>query len=156
MSTLVSDSPVFNSGSLVPAVTYLLIIAVLSGFALVSTGESPSPVLGMAWGVFLIVVGLTALTVESVSPRALLPPLRSVGPVLAALVSLWALYNLVVYGLALIGVSGFDIAASRVLVHPLPYLAALGSSFLFTAIPEELALLKSYRSNICLAGIAVR
>jgi len=87
MSPVVSDSPAFNSGSLVPVGTYLVIIAALSGFALVSTGESPSPVLGMAWGVFLVAVGLTALAVEGVSPRALLPPLRSFGLVLVALVS---------------------------------------------------------------------
>lgn len=80
MSRVVSNAPVFESGSLVPAVTYLLIIVVLSGFALVSTGSSPSPVLGMAWGAFLIVVGLTALTVESVSFRSLLPPVRSFVP----------------------------------------------------------------------------
>lgn len=138
MSRVVSDSPVFESGHLVPIVTYLLILGVLSGLTLISTGESPSPILGMAWGVFLILVGFAALTVEGVSPRSLLPPTRSLVPVLGVLITFWALYNLVAYGLALFGVSGFDIASSRVVAHPLPYLAALGSSLVFTAIPEEL------------------
>ena len=138
MSRVVSDSPVFESGHLVPVVTYLLILGVLSGLTLISTGESPSPILGMAWGVFLILVGLAALTVEGLSPRTHLPSTRSLVPVLGVLITFWALYNLVAYGLALSGATGFDIASSRVVAHPLPYLAALGSSLVFTAIPEEL------------------
>ena len=147
MSRVVSDSPVFESGLLVPVVTYLLILGVLSGLALISTGESPSPILGIAWGVFLILVGLAALTVEGVSPRTLLPSTRSLVPVLGVLITFWTLYNLIAYGLALSGVTGFDIASSRVVAHPLPYLAALGSSLVFTAIPEELVFRAYFQSK---------
>ncbi|MFC6865075.1 type II CAAX prenyl endopeptidase Rce1 family protein [Halomicroarcula sp. GCM10025817] len=142
-----SDSPVFERGPLVPIVTYLLIIVVLSGFALVATGASPSPILGMAWGVFLIVAGLGALTVEGVSPRSLFPSTRSLVPVLGVLITFWALYNLVAYSLAHFGVSGFDIVASRVVAHPLPYLAALGSALVFTAIPEEVVFRGYFQSK---------
>jgi membrane protease YdiL (CAAX protease family) len=147
MSNMPSDSPVFESESLVPVVTYLLILVVLSGLTLISTGESPSPLLGMAWGVFLILVGLAALTVEGVSPRSLLPPTRSLVPVLGVLITFWALYNLLAYGLALFGVSGFDIASSRVVAHPFLYLAALGSSLVFTAIPEEFVFRAYFQSK---------
>jgi membrane protease YdiL (CAAX protease family) len=142
-----SDSPVFESGHLVPVVTYLLILGVLSGLTLIATGESPSPILGMAWGVFLILVGLAALTVEGVSPRPVLPPTRSLVPVVGVLITFWALYNLVACGLALFGVSGFDITSSRVVAHPLLYLAALGSSLVFTAIPEELVFRTYFQSK---------
>jgi membrane protease YdiL (CAAX protease family) len=67
--------------------------------------------------------------------------------VVGVLITFWALYNLVAYGLALFGVSGFDIASSRVVAHPLLYLAALGSSLVFTAIPEELVFRTYFQSK---------
>lgn len=67
--------------------------------------------------------------------------------ILGVLLSFWALYNVIAYGLGLVGVSGFDIASSRVIAHPFLYLAALGSSFLFTAIPEELVFRAYFQSK---------
>ena len=52
---------------------------------------------------------------------------------------------------------GFDIASSRVLAHPLLYLAALGSFFLFTAIPEELVFRIYFQSKaVALAAGSAR
>ncbi|MDS0279927.1 CPBP family intramembrane metalloprotease [Halomicroarcula sp. S1AR25-4] len=138
MSHTATDPPSFERGSLVPVVTYLLTIAVLSGFLLVSSGESPSPLLGMVWGLFLVALAVGAFVVEGVSPRSLVPPLRSVAPVFALVAAFWALYNLLAFGLALGGVPGVTTTPSRVTAHPSLYLAALGSALLFTAIPEEL------------------
>nr|WP_254266783.1 CPBP family intramembrane glutamic endopeptidase [Halorussus aquaticus] len=121
-----------------PVVTYLVVIAVLSGLLLVSPGGSQSPALGMAWGVFLVVLAVGALAVEGVSPRSVLPSVRALVSAVAVLVAFWTLYNLVAVGLALGGVTGFETTGSRVAAHPLLYLAALLSSLLFTAIPEEL------------------
>lgn len=132
------DPPRFGGGSLVPVATYLLTLTVLSGLILISPSGSPPPLLGMGWGVFLGGLAVGALVVEDISPRSLLTPPRSVVPAVAGLVGYWTMYNLVAYGLALGGIPGFELEGSRVAAHPLLYLAALGSSLLFTAIPEEL------------------
>lgn len=132
-----TDPPAFESGPLVPVATYLLVVAVLSGLLFVSSGPSPPPVFGMAWGVFLVVLAFSALMIEGVSLRSIRPPARTLLPATAVLIGFWALYNLVAYALALGGVPGFEATWSRVAARPLLYLAALFSSFLFTAIPEE-------------------
>ncbi|MFC6974539.1 type II CAAX prenyl endopeptidase Rce1 family protein [Halomicroarcula sp. GCM10025709] len=128
----------FDGGPLIPVVTYVLTIAVLSALALVSTGGSPPPLLGIGWGVFLVALAVGAFRVEGIDPRSVVPSGRSFGVAFAAVAAFWALYNAVSYGLALGGVPGFSAGASRVVAHPLLYLAAFGSSLLFTAIPEEL------------------
>jgi membrane protease YdiL (CAAX protease family) len=130
--------PSFDGSPLVPVAAYLLIIAVLSGFSVVAAGHSPPPLLGVAWGVVLTVLGIGAFVVEDIDPRSVLPPARSLVSAVGAVVAFWTLYNLVAYGLAIGGVHGFETAPSRVAGHPVLYLAALGSSLLFTAIPEEL------------------
>jgi membrane protease YdiL (CAAX protease family) len=148
-----ADPPTFDGGSLVPVVTYLLTVAVLSVLAAVSAGGSPSPVLGIGWGVFLVVLAAGAFVTEGVSPRSVLPPVRSVLPVVGLVAAFWGAYNLLAYGLALGGVAGFDPTPSRAAAHPLMYLAALVSSLLFTAIPEEL-LFRAYLQSrlVDLAG----
>ncbi|WP_277541544.1 CPBP family intramembrane glutamic endopeptidase [Haloarcula laminariae] len=128
----------FDRGPLVPVVAYLLTIAVLAGLSLDSVGGPPSPLLGVAWGVVLAVIAAGAFAVAGVSLRSVVPVPRSALSAAGLLLVFWTLYNLVVYGLAVAGVAGFEPAASRVLAHPLPYLAALASAFLFTALPEEL------------------
>lgn len=133
-----SDPPAFAGGSTVPVATYLLTIVALSGFALASSGGSPSPVLGVIWGLLLAALAVGALRAEGVGARSVLPSARSLAPVAAVVVAFWTLYNLVAYGLGLAGVVGFDPAWSRVAAHPLAYLAALASSLAFTALPEEL------------------
>jgi len=130
--------PRFEGGPSVPVVSYLLVIVILSGLVAISLGESPPPILGMAWGVFLFVLTCSAVKIENVPPRSFLPPVRTVVPVLGVVATFWGLYNLVAAGLALGGVSGFGTGLSRTASHPLVYLAALFSSLLFTAIPEEL------------------
>ncbi|GCF15183.1 hypothetical protein Harman_31180 [Haloarcula mannanilytica] len=130
--------PRFEGGPSVPVVSYLLVIVILAGLVAISPGASPPPVLGMAWGVLLIVLTCSAVKIENVAPRSFLPPIRTIVPVLGAVAAFWGLYNLVAVGLALGGVSGFGTGLSRTAFHPVLYLAALLSSLLFTAIPEEL------------------
>lgn len=147
------ESPAFESGSLVPVATYLVVISVLSALLFVSPGESPPPILGMAWGVFLTVLALSAFKIEGVSPRSILSSVRPLMPVISILVVFWGLYNLVALGLALGGVVGFEAVWSRIAAHPLPYLAALLSSLLFTAIPEELMFRAYFQQKfIAMAG----
>lgn len=133
-----SAPPTFERGPLVPVAAYLVVLCVLSALVAVSPTASPPPLLGMAWGVFLAALAVAAFTVEGVSVRTVFPPVRSLVPAGGVLVAFWALYNLAAFALALGGVTGFDAAWSRAAAHPLAYLAALTSSFLFTAIPEEL------------------
>ena len=128
----------FDRGPLVPVAAYVLTLAVLSGFALVSGGGSPPPLLGMTWGLFLAALALGAFVVEGVSPRSLLPSTRSFLAGTAVVAVFWAVYNAVTAVLALGAVPGLALSPSRVAAHPLLYLAAFGSSLLFTAIPEEL------------------
>ena len=91
----------------------------------------------MTWGVFLVALTAGALRIENVSPRSLLPPVRTLRPVVGVVAAFWGLYNLVAVALAMGGISGFEASLSRTAAHPLLYLAALFSSLLFTAIPEE-------------------
>lgn len=145
-----ADPPKFNRGSLVPIATYLLVIAVLVVLVAVSPGASPPPILGMAWGVFLVALTGVAFKTDGVSPQSVLPSVRTLGPVVVVLVAFWALYNLVASGLALSGVPGFEATGSRVAAHPGLYLVALLSSLLFTAIPEELVF-RAYLQQKCIA-----
>ena len=149
--------PRFSGGPLVPVVTYLMVIVVLSGLVTIFPGASPPPVLGMLWGVFLVALTVGSLRIETVSPRSLLPPVRTLVPVIGVVIAFWGLYNLVAVALAMGGVSGFDASLSRTAAHPLLYLAALFSSLLFTAIPEEL-LFRTYLQEkfTRLAGGATR
>lgn len=134
-------------------ITYLAVISVLSGLLFVSAGASSSPVLGMGWGIFLAAVALGALKIEGISPRGVLPSVRTVLPVTAVLVVFWGVYNLVVVGLAVGGVAGFEGTGSRAATHPLLYLAAMLSSLLFTALPEELAFRSYFQQKlITIAG----
>lgn len=133
-----SNPPSFERGLALPVVAYLTVIALLSALTVMSGGGSRAPLLGMVWGVGLAALGAGALKAEGVSPRSVLPSVRTLAPVALALVAFWTLYNLVAFGLALGGVTGFDSSLSRVAGHPLPYIGALLSSLLFTAIPEEL------------------
>ncbi|SFG90263.1 CAAX protease self-immunity [Halopelagius inordinatus] len=128
----------FERGPLVPVATYLLVIAVLTVLTVVSPGTSPPPLLGMAWGAFLVVLAVGALKIEGISPRSVLPSARTLAPAIAVLVAFWAVYNLVAFALASGGFPGFEAKWSRVAAHPLLYLSALLSSLLFTALPEEL------------------
>jgi len=130
--------PTFERGPLVPVAAYLLVLGVLAALVFVSPAASPPPLLGMAWGVFLVALAAGAFIIEGVSPRAILPSARTLVPVGGILVAFWALYNLAAVALALGGAAGFDAAWSRAVAHPLPYHASLFSSLLFTAIPEEL------------------
>lgn len=132
------DPPTFESGSLVPVATYLLVIAALTVLTVLSPGTSPPPLLGMAWGAFLVVLAVGALKIEGISPRSVLPSVRTLISAIAVLVAFWAVYNLVAFALALGGVPGFEARWSRAAVHPLLYLLALLGSLLFTALPEEL------------------
>ncbi|WP_424004896.1 type II CAAX prenyl endopeptidase Rce1 family protein (plasmid) [Haloarcula salina] len=132
------DPPRFEGGSLVPVATYLLTLAVLSGLLFVSPPGSPPPLLGIGWGVFLSVLAVGALVVEGVSPRSLLEPSRPFLLAVTPVVGFWTAYNLLAFGLALVGIPGLELGGSRVTAHPVLYLAAFGSSLLFTAIPEEL------------------
>ncbi|MGB9951490.1 type II CAAX prenyl endopeptidase Rce1 family protein [Haloarcula sp. Atlit-120R] len=129
--------PSFSGGPLIPVATYFLVITVLAGLVTISPGASPPPILGMMWGVGLVALTAGALSIESVSPRSLFPPVRTFGPAIGVVAAFWGLYNLVALALALGGVSGFEASLSRTAAHPLLYLAALFSSLLFTAIPEE-------------------
>ncbi|QLG27648.1 CPBP family intramembrane metalloprotease [Halorarum halophilum] len=147
-----TDPPTFESGSLVPVATYLLVIAVLSGLTLVSAGTPPPPLLAVGWSAFLVVLAIGVLKIEDVSPRSILPPARTLIPVIGVLVAFWALYNLVAFALALGGVHGFEATRSRTAIHPLSYLLALLSSFLITAIPEELVF-RSYLQQKLIALI---
>lgn len=143
----------FDRGPLVPVATYVLTLIVLSVLALVSGGESPPPLLGMAWGFFLVALAFGACTAENVSPGTILPSTRSFLAGAGVVLVFWAGYNALTAVLALGGVSGLELAPSRVVAHPLAYLAAFGSSLLFTAIPEEL-LFRAYLQPkaIALAG----
>ena len=127
----------FERGPAILIGAYSIVIGVLSALLFVSP-KTPPPVLGIAWGVFLAALAISALYLEGISPRSVLPPVRTLVAVTVSLVVFWALYNLVAFGLALAGVVGFEATWSRVVGHPLSYLAALFSSLLFTAIPEEL------------------
>ncbi|MFC6875489.1 CPBP family intramembrane glutamic endopeptidase [Halobellus marinus] len=142
--------PAFESGLSVPIVTYLVVLSVLSLFLLVTPDGSPPPLLGMVWGGFLVVLAVGAFSIEGVSPRAIFPSARTVRSVAGVLITFWGVYNLAAVSLALGGVIGFEATWSRVAAHPLPYFAALGSSFLFTAIPEELVF-RSYFQQKCIA-----
>lgn len=146
MPRAVPSSLTFERGPLVPVVAYLVVVAVLSGLLFVSSTASPPPILGMAWGGLLAALAVGALAVEGVSPRTLFPSLRSLVSALAVLSAFWGLYNLAAVGLALGGVAAW----SGVAAHPLPYLAALASSFLFTAVPEEL-FFRGYLQEKCVA-----
>lgn len=130
--------PRFEGGSLVPVATYLLTLAVLSGLLFVSPPGSPPPLLGISWGVFLCALAVGAFVIEGVSPRSLLVPPRSFLLAATSVLGFWTAYNLLASGLALAGLHGFELGGSRVSAHPVLYLAAFGSSLLFTAIPEEL------------------
>ncbi|ADQ68810.1 putative protease of the Abi (CAAX) family protein [Halogeometricum borinquense DSM 11551] len=146
------DLPTFEGGSLIPVTTYLLLITVLSGFAVVFS-DGASPIAGMGWGIFLVILAIGAFTVEGVSPRSILSPVRSLLSALLVVTVFWVLYNLVAYGFALDGVSGFEVSGSKVAAHPLMYLAAFVSSVLFTAIPEELVFRGYLQSKfVSLAG----
>lgn len=149
--------PEFDGGPLVPVATYLLTIGVLSGLVAFSPGASPPPVLGMAWGGFLVLLTVATLRVETVRLRPLLPPRRTLVPVVGVVAAFWALYNLVAVALALGSAPGFEATLSRTATHPLLYLGALLSSLLFTAIPEEL-LFRTYLQQkfTSLAGGATR
>jgi membrane protease YdiL (CAAX protease family) len=133
-----ADPTAFEDGLLVPVAVYLVVVSVLSVLVFAVPGESPPPILGMAWAVFLVALVLGTFELEGASPRSILPSLRTLVPVLAVLAVFWVLYNLVAFSLALWGVVGFKATWSGVAAHPLAYLAALFSSLLFTAIPEEL------------------
>ena len=109
-----SDPPTFGGGSTVPVATYLLTIVVLSGLVLVSPSASPPPLLGTAWGVFLVALALGASKIEAVDPRSIFPSVRTLAPVVVTLGAFWAAYNLVAVGLAAGGVSGFEAAPSSV------------------------------------------
>jgi len=148
-----SDPPTFGGGSTVPVATYLLTIVVLSGLVLVSPSASPPPLLGTAWGVFLVALALGASKIEAVDPWSIFPSVRTLAPVVVTLGAFWAAYNLVAVGLAAGGVSGFEAAPSSVAAHPLRYLAVLFGSVLFTAIPEE-SLFRAYLQEkfVSLAG----
>jgi membrane protease YdiL (CAAX protease family) len=122
---------------LVPVAVYFVIISLLSGLALVSGRGSPPPLLGMAWGILLVGIGVGAYKLERVSPRSILPSSRSLFPVLGAVGAFWLLYNLIIYALALGSIPGFATTSSQVVAHPVLYFAAFGSSLLFTALPEE-------------------
>jgi len=142
--------PRFKGGPLVPVVTYLLVLAVLSGLVTISARTSPPPILGTLWGIFLVVLTVAAVRIEAVAPRSLLPPARTLLPVVGVVAAFWGLYNLVAFALALGGVSGFEATLSRTAAHPLSYLAALFSSLLFTAVPEEF-LFRAYLQQKCTA-----
>ncbi len=130
--------PTFERSPLVPVAAYLVVVGVLSALVVVSPTESPPPLLGMAWGLFLAALAVGASTAEGVSVHTIFPPVRSLVTVGGVLVAFWALYNLAALALAVGGVAGFDATWSRAAAHPLAYLAALASSLLFTAVPEEL------------------
>jgi hypothetical protein len=100
-----TDSPTFEGGSLIPVATYLVVIVVLSALVFVSPTESPPPILGMAWGVFLVALSIGVFYIEGVSPRSIIPSVRTLVPVAAVLGSFWGLYNLVAFGLALGGLT---------------------------------------------------
>jgi membrane protease YdiL (CAAX protease family) len=133
-----SNPPTFKRGLVLPVVAYLTVLALLSALTLTSGGGSRAPLLGVVWGVGLATLGAGALKAEGVSLGSVLPSARTVAPVALTLVAFWTLYNLAAFGLAVGGVTGFDSSISRVVVHPLPYIGALLSSLLFTALPEEL------------------
>ena len=138
MGLIDSPSTAFERSPLVPVAAYLVVLCVLSALVAVSPTASPPPLLGVAWGVFLAALAVGASTAEGVSVRTIFPPVRSLIAVGGVLVAFWALYNLAALALAVGGIAGFDAAWSRAAAHPLAYLAALASSLLFTAIPEEL------------------
>ncbi|ELZ65970.1 putative protease [Haloferax prahovense DSM 18310] len=146
-------SPTFDRSASIPTVTYVLLITVLSGFLLAAPHGSPTPLLGLAWSGVLVALAAGALRVEGVALQSLFPSLRAFGAAVAVVVAFWALYNLVAAGLATAGVGGFEPVLSRVVAHPAPYLAALLSSFVLTALPEEL-LFRGYfqQKAISLAG----
>ncbi|WP_058826115.1 CPBP family intramembrane glutamic endopeptidase [Haloferax sp. Q22] len=130
--------PTFELGASIPTVTYLLVVTVLSGFLLVAPHGSPTPLLGLAWSGVLVALAVGALRLEGVAVRTLLPAPRALGAAVAVVAAFWVLYNLVAAGLATVGVVGFDPVLSRVVAHPGPYLVALLSSLVLTALPEEL------------------
>lgn len=129
--------PSFKRGSLLPVVVYLSLLTVLSALTVLTPGESPPPLVGMAWGVFLVALTVGAFKLEAVSPRRILPPIRTVVSAGGVVVAFWLLYNLVGFGLGVGGAVGVEATWSRVAAHPVAYLAAFLSSLLFTAIPEE-------------------
>jgi membrane protease YdiL (CAAX protease family) len=147
------DPPTFGGGSTVPVATYLLTIVVLSGLILVSPSASPPPLLGTAWGVFLVALALGASKIEGVDPRSIFPSVRTLVPVVVTLGAFWAAYNLLAVGFAVGGVPGFEMTPSSAAAHPVRYLAVLLGSVLFTAIPEE-SLFRAYLQEkfVSLAG----
>jgi membrane protease YdiL (CAAX protease family) len=130
--------PTFERGSLVPLATYAVVLCVLSVLVSVSQAGAPPPLLGMAWGLFLVALVVGVYRFEGASPRSLVPSGRAVGSAFGIVVVFWVSYNLVAVGLAAGGVGGFAATPSRVLSHPTLYLLAFLSSLLFTALPEEL------------------
>jgi membrane protease YdiL (CAAX protease family) len=138
----------FDGGVSIPVATYLLAVCVLSILLVVFPGESPPPLLGMAWGVFLVLLTLGAFRIEGNALRMVLPSARALLPAIGVLLTFWGLYNLVAFALASAGVVGFEATWSRVAAHPLPYLGALCSSFLFTALPEELVFRSYLQSKV--------
>ncbi|MBX0325857.1 CPBP family intramembrane metalloprotease [Halomicroarcula sp. F13] len=150
MRRATADLPTLKGGAWMPLGIYLTVIAVLSALLIVFPGDSPPPILGMAWGVFLVVLVVGAFSIEGITPRSLFPSVRTLFPVILVLGAFWGLYNLVAFSLALGGVAGFEATWSRVAAHPVLYLGALLSSLLFTAIPEELVF-RSYLQQKCIA-----
>jgi len=133
-----TDPPTFERGSLVPVAAYLLIIAVLSGLITISSGHSPPPLLGIVWGIFLVLLTVGLFRSEGAALTSLLPNRRTTIAAVGCVLGYWVLYNVVAFSLALGGVSGFETTQSRAASHLLPYTAAFASSLLFTAIPEEM------------------
>ena len=140
--------PAFKRGLLVPVTAYFVIIALLSGLALISGRGSPPPLLGMAWGILLVGIGVGAYRLEGVSPRSILSSSQSRLLVLGAVGAFWLLYNLTTYALALASIPGFATASSKVVAHPFLYFAAFGSSLLFTALPEEFVFRGYFQSKL--------
>ncbi|WP_049987133.1 CPBP family glutamic-type intramembrane protease [Halobellus rufus] len=138
MSRTDTRLPAFKGGLSVPVITYLVVLSILSLLLLVTPHGSPPPILGMVWGGVLVAVAVGAFRIEGVSPRSIFSSPQSVISVTGVLITFWGLYNLIAFSLALGGAIGFEASWSSVAAHPLPYFAALCSSFLFTAIPEEL------------------
>jgi len=83
--------PTFERSPVVPVAAYLVVVGVLSVLVVVSPTASPPPLLGMAWGVFLVALAVVAFTIEGVSPRTVLPPARTLVPAGVVLLAFWAL-----------------------------------------------------------------
>jgi len=70
------------------------------------------------------------------------------GPLVPVVAYLLTVTALAAYALG--GLAGFEPAASRVVAHPLPYLAALASALLFTAVPADLFFRAYLQSKVTL------